>query len=235
MFKDHKNIVFQFSGGKDSIACLLLLKDELHRITVMWTDTGAAFPETYAQMEKVKALCPNFLVVQGNQPKQIEEHGYPVDVMPMRNHKEIQFYTKQEKLPLQSFWQCCWNSLMIPTQKATIKLGATLIIRGQKSCDEKKSPVKSGDVLDNVEYLFPIENWTDSEVMEFVKNSDLMTEHYADANTSLDCWSCTAYLKENQWKLPYLKKHHPEKAQIVQDRLIAIKSEIMSEMEFLNV
>ena len=234
MFKDHKNIVLQFSGGKDSLACLLLLKDELHKITVLWTDSGAAFPETYKQMEKVKEICPNFVVVKGNQPKQIEDHGYPVDILPMRNHKEIQFYTQQEKLPLQGFLQCCVNSLMLPMQDATKKLGATLIIRGQKFSDEQKSPVKSGDVIDGVEYFFPIENWSDEQVMKFVKDSDLMTDHYKDANTSLDCWSCTAYLKDNQWKLPYLKKHHPEKAIEVKKRLELIKVEIMKEMEFLH-
>ena len=71
--------ILEFSGGKDSIACLMLLKDELHDITVLWADSGDAFPETVEQMEKVREMCPNFQIAKGNQPELIKENGYPAD------------------------------------------------------------------------------------------------------------------------------------------------------------
>ena len=231
----HDKVVLQFSGGKDSIACLMLLKDALHRITVLWTNTGAAFPETIAQMEIVKAMCPHFIEVRGHQPEHIEANGYPVDVLPVRNHLQSQYLTQQTRLPLQGFLGCCATNMMQPMHEATLATGATLIIRGQKLSDHHKSPVKSGDVIDGVEYWFPIEAWDDDQVMDFVRDSALLPAHYADARTSLDCWSCTAYLAENQWKLPYLTKHHPEKAREVKKRLIMIRNEIMADMKFMEV
>jgi 3'-phosphoadenosine 5'-phosphosulfate sulfotransferase (PAPS reductase)/FAD synthetase len=230
----HEKIVLQFSGGKDSLACLLLLKEHLHRITVVWVNTGAAFPETLAQMDAVRAMCPHFIEVQGRQPEQIAGHGFPVDVLPMRNHLQIQYVTQQKRIPLQGFMQCCFNSLMLPMHEATLAMGATLIIRGQKTADHHKNPVKSGDVVDGVEYWFPVENWTDAQVLDYVRDSGLLPAHYDHANTSLDCWSCTAYLSENKWKLPYLKKHHPEKAEEVERRLNIIRQEIKADMAFLE-
>lgn len=231
----HQNIVFQFSGGKDSIACLLLLKAYLHRITVLWMNTGAAFPETLEQMTKVRAMCPNFIEVNGNQPAQIEAMGWPVDLLPMRNDRNIQFMTQQHRLPLQGFLSCCLVNLMQPMHEATLATGATLIIRGQKAADHHKSPVRSGDSMAGVEFWFPLEDWSDTRVFELVRGSDLLPAHYSDANTSLDCWSCTAYLGENQWKLPYLQKHHPEKAIEVKRRLIMIRNEIAREFKNIGV
>lgn len=231
----HEKIVLQFSGGKDSLACLFLLKNELHRITVMWVNSGATFPETIEQMEKVKKFCPNFIEVKGYQPEQIAANGYPVDVLPVRNHLTVQNATQQKRLPLQGFLNCCYENVMRPLQEATQEFGATLIIRGQKLSDGHKSSVRSGDVIDGVEYCFPIESWNDEDVLNFVKDSDLLPKQYDNgAMTSLDCWSCTAYLEDNQWKLPYLKQYHPEKEIEVKRRLIMIKQEIMSDMKFME-
>ncbi len=231
----HEKIAFHFSGGKDSLACLYLLKPYLHKIMVMWVNTGEAFPETLEQMELVKKMCPNFTEVQTNAKQHTADWGFPVDVLPMKNEREVQFYTNTQSIPLQSFLSCCMANLMLPLHEATKLYGATLIIRGQKLADKHKSPVKSGDMVDGFEFWFPIENWTDEEVMAIVGKSELLPKHYEEANTSLDCWSCTAYMADNQWKLPYLKKHHPEKAEIVQERLKFIRNELLNELQFLEV
>lgn len=226
--------VFEFSGGKDSIAVLMLLKDRLHEITVVWADSGDAFPETHAQMEKIKSLCPNFLIVKGNQPEVIKKYGFPVDILPTRNHEQISNLTQQDRPKLQIFIDCCVRSFLEPIHKAVLALGATEIIRGQKNSDRQKSPVRSGDVIDGVLYTFPIQDWTDEQVMDFIKDSDLLPKHYADANTSLDCMHCTAYLEDNQWKLPYLQKHYPLIAIDVKNRMFLIRNEIERDLVHLN-
>lgn len=226
--------ILEFSGGKDSIACLMLLKNEISEITVLWANSGDCFPETLEQMKKVKAICPNFIEVKGNQPKVIEEYGYPVDVLPVRNYAPIQELAQQERVKLQSFLECCYRSFLEPMHKKAIDLGATEVIRGQKLADHHKSPLKDGDVVAGITYRFPLQDWTDEQVLEFVKDSELLPAHYSEARTSLDCMSCTAYLAENQWKLPYLEKHHPDSGAEVRKRLGIIKAEVMRDMAHLT-
>jgi len=110
---------------------------------VMWVNTGEAFPETLEQMELVKKMCPNFTEVQTNAKQQIDERGFPVDVLPMKNEKEVQFYTNTQIIPLQSFLSCCMANLMLPLHEATKLYGATLISRGQKLADKHKSSLHS--------------------------------------------------------------------------------------------
>lgn len=227
--------ILEFSGGKDSIACLTLLKDELSDITVLWADSGDSFPETLQQMEKVRNICPNFEIVKGNQPKVINENGYPVDVLPVRNYGIVQYHAQQDRPKLQGFLECCYNSFLIPMHNKAIELGATEIIRGQKLADNHKNPLKDGDVIDGITYRFPLQDWTDDRVMELVKDSDLLPSHYSGARTSLDCMHCTAYLADNQWKLPYLEKYHPKQGKEVRRRLEIIKSEVMSDMAYFAV
>jgi phosphoadenosine phosphosulfate reductase len=226
--------ILQFSGGKDSLAVLLLLKDILSEITVIWANSGDCFPETLEQMEKIKAICPNFIEVKGNQPQVISDFGYPVDVIPVKNYAPISRLMQVDRIKMQGLLECCYKSFLDPMQVKSKELGATMIIRGQKNADKQKSPVRSGDVIDGVEYWFPIQDWTDEQVMDFVKDSDLLSPHYKDANTSMDCMHCTAYLEENQWKLPYLEKHHPEVGKEVKRRLILIKHEISQDMQYLD-
>ena len=227
--------VLQFSGGKDSLACLMLLKDRLHEITVLWCDSGDSFPETRLQMDKVKAICPSFVVANGQQPMQVLNSGYPVDVLPIRNHVQIQHIAQQGRLKLQGFAECCNNNLWKPMHKATLALGATTIIRGQKLVDSHKAPVKNGDVVDGITYIFPLENWTDEQVLEFVKDSNLLPSHYVEGGTSLDCMMCTAYLAENKWKRHYLARLHPETSLETERRLKLIKNEIERDMQHFNI
>lgn len=230
----HERIVLQFSGGKDSIACLMLLREHLDRITVLWLNTGETLPEHVEQMERVRAICPRFVEVKTNVAGDIEAQGYPVDLLPLRNERQVQFLSQQQRVPLQGFMACCIRNLMQPMHDATLAEGATLIIRGQKSADAHKSPVKSGDVLGGIEFWFPVQDWTDEQVLDYVAGSEFLPAHFEREHGSLDCWSCTAYLGEHGWKQRYLEKHHPEKAAEVERRITVIRREIMNEMKHME-
>lgn len=231
----HENIILQFSGGKDSLACLMLLSEHLHKITVLWLNTGDPLPEYKAQMDLVRGICPRFIEVHMPIDQNIQLQGWPVDVLPMRNLPAVQHLTQQQHQPLQDFMTCCMQNLMMPMQGATKALKATLVIRGQKLADSHKSPLRSGDVVDGCEYWFPLEYWTDEQVLDFVQDSPLLPVGFQPHHTSLDCWFCTAYADELKWKQPYLEKHHPAKGAEIARRRIWIKNEIMAEVAKLGV
>lgn len=232
----HKVAVLQFSGGKDSLACLWLLEPFWSRITVAWGNAGDAFPETVALMEKVRALVPNFVEVKSNQPEQIRQMGYPTDVLPVRNHPTVMHIVHPHpRPPLQSFYACCRDNLWFPMLAKMDELGATLIIRGQRNAEVQHSPVRSGDVILGVEYLFPVEDWSNDRVHEYVKQTPLgLPAHYAYVNTSLDCMHCTGHLFENFGKRRYMAEHHPRAHAEVSRRLDVIAQEIRNDLQIIE-
>lgn len=220
--------VLQFSGGKDSLACLYKLKSMWDQLTVMWVNTGAAFPETLKQMAKVRGLVPHFVEIQSDQPKQIEAHGYPADVVPIRSTLLGQM-VHGKRVSIQSFMDCCHANLWSPTSEAVRAMGFDVVIRGQRNADGHKSPIRSGDVVDGITYWFPLENWSELDVLDFLKAEDIdLPEHYQYFNSSLDCWSCTAYADSG--KMRYMKEKHPELWEKLRPRFKAIAYAVESDL-----
>lgn len=202
--------VLQFSGGKDSLACLYLLEPRWSEITVAWVNTGAAFPETIALMERVRTQVPHFLEIAAEQS--IERDGYPADVLPIAATSAGHLFEGETGPRFQSRYSCCAAALWAPMQKAMRELEATTIIRGQKLSDAKKTPIRSGQVVEGITYEFPLEDWTDADVRHFLAEKKVsLPENYRYMSTSLDCWNCTAYLSENAGRLQYLQERHPAK------------------------
>lgn len=203
--------VFQFSGGKDSLACLYLLRPHWDKLIVMWVNTGAAFPETLAQMAGVRKLMPKFVEIASNQPRNVAEHGNPSDLVTVWDTTQGRQLDATRTRKVQSPLTCCAANLWLPALQACIDLGATLVIRGQRHEDNRKGPIRSGHVADGVEYWFPIEDWTSAQVRSFLHEKGVaIPDHYSYFDSSLDCMTCTAYMKENTGKLRYLKERHPE-------------------------
>lgn len=236
IFDRHQIIALEFSGGKDSLACLYMLKDYWHKIIVVWCNTGAAFPETIEQMAKIKAMVPYFLEVKSDQPADIELNGLPVDVLPYSNTEYSNIFEGKNDQKMRIFFDCCKNNIWLPMHDAITKLGATLVIRGQKLSDKNKSPVRSGYSFDGIEYLFPLEDMTDDDVYSYLKQINVeLPRNYGYIRTSLDCWSCTAYVFENVGKLRYMREHHPEKAAILAGNLAMIKEAAEMPLRFIDM
>ena len=102
MIAGHKNIVLWFSGGKDSMACLYLLKDYLSDITVLWSNTGKNHPELLDTVSRAKKLCPNFIEIKTNRDAQWKENGLPSDIVPIDYTKIGQGVTCKKKVMIQS-------------------------------------------------------------------------------------------------------------------------------------
>lgn len=229
MIKDDDKAVLQFSGGKDSLACLYLLRPHWNRLTVAWVNTGAAFPETEALMKRIGSMV-NLRVIHSDQPAQTAAFGYPVEILPItRSHfgKEIDGHNLP---PMQPYAHCCHQNLWKPMMDFMHDIGATLLIRGTKLSDRRKATIRSGATVLGVRHWYPLEHWTDEEVFAYLREIGEIPAHYAETMTSLDCWDCTAYLHENVGKMRYMRERHPEKYRIVKSRLMEIREAVRSEL-----
>jgi len=210
MLKDHKIVALHFSGGKDSLATLYLMRPWWERITVLWCNTGDAFPETRLQMDAIKQLVPHFQEVESDQPLQIAENGYPSDALSAWDTPFGAAIYEGRPHKAQAPLGCCQANIWAPMDRATRMLGATMVIRGQRNSERLKSPIRSGHVEDGIEYLFPLQEWTDEMVKGYLRDNDVaLPPHYVYNNTSLDCQHCSGYLFDTVGKFDYMRKHHP--------------------------
>jgi 3'-phosphoadenosine 5'-phosphosulfate sulfotransferase (PAPS reductase)/FAD synthetase len=235
-FEKHQKLALMFSGGKDSIICLDLIKEYLDKTVVIWVNTGANFPEVVSFIEKVKTKVPNFMEIKTNQPKVILEKGYPVDVLPINYTDLGQVCTSNKALKLRSYFDCCGENFWWPCYEAIKNLGITGVIKGQRLAESHKSPVKSGEYHDGIEYFFPLENWSDKQVIDYLEKNGLLNEERLKiGHSSLDCWNCTAYLNDSKNRMQYIKINHPEKFKEIKIILEQINHAVQSENGINNI
>lgn len=228
----HERIALQLSGGKDSLAALFLLREHWDKLTVYWTNTGDPVPEVQAVVERVRALVPNFVEISGRALEQNEAFGLPSDLVPTTSTPfGIGAYGGGTKL--QDRFQCCYNSLMLPMQERMQQDGITLIIRGQKSVDTMKSPLRSGALENGIELLFPLEHWSDEKVFAFLEEHAFVPEFYQDLAASPDCLTCSAYWSEG--RAAWLKSKHPDAHATYQAKLDVIRDAVMPHIALFNL
>ncbi len=223
--------VLQFSGGKDSLACLHLLRPYWDRLVVMWCNTGDAFPETINMMARIKDTVPRFVEVKSHQPAQVEKMGWPVDVIPVTRTPYGRYVDGHALQDFQPSMSCCGDNIWLPMHNAIKDMGATLIVRGTKVSDSRKSHIRDGMTEDGIEYHHPIEGWSDTDVMDYLRGAGVaLPAHYEYVNTSLDCRHCTAYLYENAGKMRYMRVRHPVLYRDVSKRLQEIRAAVADEL-----
>jgi phosphoadenosine phosphosulfate reductase len=228
----HDSIAFQFSGGKDSLAALFLLKDHWPQMTVYWTNTGDPVPEVLEVVERVRALVPHFVEIAGRVNEQIAAHGLPSDLVPTTS-APTGLLAYGGGVALQDRFNCCYHSLMRPMQERMAADGITLIVRGQKSADVMKSPLRSGALLDGIELLFPLEHWSDTDVFDYLNGNAFIPDYYVYLNASPDCLTCSAYWGES--RAIWLKAKHPEAYQVYQGKLDVIRDAVMPHIALFNL
>jgi 3'-phosphoadenosine 5'-phosphosulfate sulfotransferase (PAPS reductase)/FAD synthetase len=227
----HTKTVLQCSGGLDSLACLYLLRPRWDELTVMWVNAGAAFPETLQQMAEIRELVPHFIEVRSNQPANIAQYGFPSDLLAAWDMPDGRIADDARTRRMQSPMTCCAANLWLPAMHATNLQGATLVIRGQRAEEAKKSPLRSGAVVDGIEYWFPIEDWSRSEVRTYLTREGVpIPAHYDYVDSSLDCMTCTAYVGENVGKFEYMKLRHPDAYRDVRRTIAEIIEAAASEL-----
>ena len=197
----------QFSGGKDSLACLYLNKHRWDNLYVVWLDTGAAYPEMVEYMEGWKSRLPHFIHIKSDQPGNIAARGWPVDVLPVENTLIGKIISGNDNQLMQSNMDCCATNIWLPLYNGCLKLGIKYLMKGQRNDDRRKSAARHGRIVDGIEYVMPIQDWTEEQVFEYLKSVDAIMPPGYDAGekTGRDCWDCTAYLDDNRKRVYNLK------------------------------
>lgn len=189
----------QFSGGKDSLCTLYLLEHLWPELIVIWVNTGDAYPETVERMTHWKRVLPHFLEVKSNQPAQIEQYGWPSDVVPIRYTALARSCGASEGPLIQSYLNCCSMNIWHPMHDAIRKLGVTTVYRGTRGDDHQKGPIEPGQTIGGVTYEMPIWEWTDEDVFGFLRDKDDVPYYYELGEVEgRDCKLCTAYRDKNQ-------------------------------------
>jgi phosphoadenosine phosphosulfate reductase len=225
----HEKAALLISGGKDSLACLLLLEPLWDMLTVYWCNPGAAFPETIEMMDRISRIVPNFKEITGDQPRVIESYGWPSDVVPVRYTQAANVILGATPFKIQGRIECCFNSMMLPAHKAMIDDGITLVIRGKRHDDADKTGVMNGNTDAGYEVLFPIYDWTGEQVHAYLDERGVeKPAFYRHGDDSLDCKNCTAWWGHGLGR--YLQAEHPEMLGEHEDRMRQINAAITNEM-----
>lgn len=200
IFTRHEKVILELSAGKDSAAVLWLLEPYWHKLQVIWANPGNPYPETVEYMEKLSAMLPNFVTILGDQPNDINRHGWPVDIIPTETLPMGMMILNEKRPVLRPYWDCCFANMWKPMGDYVKDFGATAVIRGQKRADKMKNTMRSGEVVDGVEYIYPIDDYTDAEVFEYLAEK-VPDSYERGLKSSLDCMNCTAYTAENPGRI----------------------------------
>ncbi|VWC29859.1 phosphoadenosine phosphosulfate reductase [Burkholderia lata] len=237
----HKRVALTFSGGKDSLACLYLLRPWWDRVIVLWANAGDPYPETIEQMERIRRLVPNFVEVKG--PGYVWRHGpeqtFPADMMPLSATPAGRMAeASAPKFKIHSKFDCCWSNWWLPLHNAINAHGVDLLIRGDRA-DEKltNNALLNGEPDPNGgAYLFPLRDWSREDVFAYLRAEGVeVPRSYGYGLGSLDCMHCTAWLNESGNKLRYLRDFHPEAAFEYERRLRMIHDEQERHMRLTKI
>jgi 3'-phosphoadenosine 5'-phosphosulfate sulfotransferase (PAPS reductase)/FAD synthetase len=222
-------IAFQFSGGRDSLAALYLLRDRWPQMRVYHLDTGDQFPETRAVVDRVRQDLADAGVVLEVIAQDVGafrlSHGYASDLVPTEN-TPIGRAVSGRELRLVDRYACCAANLMNPMHAIMVEERITMIVRGQRDDEYATPPMRDRDVLDGFEVHYPIQDWTAAQVDTYLAALGVpVAPFYAEGmKRAPECLHCTAWLDEG--RLGYTKKHHPEAHAVVIRRLADIRAEV---------
>ena len=177
---DLPNMV-SFSGGKDSLACLLLTIDAGLRLPVFFVDTGLEFPETVEHVRQVAG-----------------KHGLPLII---ESAPPDAFFGNLEYFgpPGRDFRWCCKTNKLGPTVRAILKHypGGVLSFIGQRRYESEqrsekprvwRNPWTPGQIGAS-----PIQDWTALHVWLYIFSKDEEYNPWYDWGLDrIGCFLCPA-------------------------------------------
>ncbi len=222
-----------FSGGKDSMACWYLYRDQ-HPI-VIFVNTGKAYPETLELIEEIRKEAREFIEVMTDQEAQTKANGIPSDIVAVDWTPFGQSLSGEKETKMQPYLQCCYENISGPLMQAAKERGITELIRGQRIDDSHKSPARHGSVVDGITFIQPIEDWTEKQTFDFVRSQrGFLPDHYKIEHTSLDCYDCTAFMAHSADRIAWTKEKHPEFYEKYSAKICALKAALKPTLDALE-
>lgn len=199
-----------FSGGKDSLACVMINHHRLKNVVVLWVNTGKNHPEVIDTINKVKCLCPNFTEIISDREGQNAYWGLPSDIVPTDWTREGRDICGPKPVMIQPYLRCCIENIGMAMLRYCVQNGIKELITGQRNADKRKSPTRDGDVVQGVTYRQPIADWTDDDVLSYVgRFMNPLPEHLGLKHSSMDCYDCTAYRADSADRIALMRERHP--------------------------
>lgn len=221
----YKKPALQFSGGKDSLACLYLLKDQLDKIDVYYLSTGDECPETKEVVESVRRWIPRFIEIESNSSKWRAENGLPTDLAPANSHP-IGVEYGIGKFVLSNRFDCCFHNIIKPMHDRMVADGVDAVIRGAKTADTGKQQPEGKMAFYDI--ILPIKDWTHDEVFRYLQEVGAPENQiygFGNGESLPNCFSCTAWWSDGTMS-KYLKALHPDEYAVYLSRLQLIKAVI---------
>ncbi|BCA55311.1 hypothetical protein W02_24510 [Nitrospira sp. KM1] len=199
-----------FSGGKDSMACLHLLRDQLD--CGIFVDTGYLLPETIHMVNYAASLLPVMHVVKTDRHRQNEEWGIPADIVPVDWTREAELFSGRKALRIQSWVRCHIENVNLPVWGKAKSLGVTHLVYGARKDEEVNSNTQAEQVQDGMTVLCPLAEWTAPQVLAYLETKMEVPEHFYSVHdsSSLDCYDCPAFEATSQNRVAWMKTKYPE-------------------------
>jgi phosphoadenosine phosphosulfate reductase len=140
----HGRGALHFSGGKDSLALVYLLRPQWDRLTLYHVDTGDLLPEVREIVDKVEAMVPDFRRIATDARAWTAAVGLPSDLVPTTS-TPMGLSIGASKRRIVDRFDCCAVNLMAPMHHRMIEDGVPLVIRGTKRADLARLPHEGGE------------------------------------------------------------------------------------------
>ena len=239
----HGNIGFCFSGGKDSLAMLGLLRPHWHRLNVFHVDTSDLLPETkevvFHAFKMTQGKVRSWRHIVTNSVGWQEKFGLASDIVPFdcTDTGMALLHGAAGRMHIAPRMSCCAANLHLPIFETMQQEGMTLALRGTRREDSSWGLMEVGgrplapdlyvDDRNGFQWWCPIHDWTTAQVFAYLQREGLPIARYYQGeyrHSGPECARCTAWLDEGRAK--YLKQYHPALAGDYLVRLQRVRSAI---------
>jgi phosphoadenosine phosphosulfate reductase len=230
-FDRHERGALQFSGGKDSLSLVYLLRPYWDRLTLYHVDAGDLLPEVREIVDRVAAMVPDFRRIETDAAAWTAVAGLPSDLVPTSS-TQAGMAMGMSRQRIVDRMDCCAANLILPMHQRMLEDKVTLAIRGTKRADLRRLPAYNGDTTCGYELWLPLENWSHDEVFTYLRAVDApVCRVYENAVNAPECSTCTAWWSEG--RAAYLSRYHPDLYEKYQARLALVAAEVVPHWQTL--